>query len=205
VITINNKTQKLSRFDALSEQFQKQQKANAQKPKEEKKSIYSSVKKHKYIFLGPVLVLICLLVFFWGKGISSDLSNSGDLRTIPAGLPKAEVERWKNKKVDKDMAFIKLNTALTMKEGEKAANLSLINPPYSAYDFRVKIVLDNDSEDILYISDLVKPGTFNKTVKFQKSLSLGHYNAIVYYTFYGETGDDVIKEHEVEISIAVSE
>lgn len=163
----------------------------------EKKSLFHFIGKYKFAFLIPVLVLIGIAGFFiWN-------SRGSDFRSVPAGLPDSEVEKWQNKEVDADRVFISLNTKVSVKEDTMQANLSLMNPPYSAYNFRITIVLEDESGTLVYTSDLVEPGTFDKTVTFQEVPLAGNYDAIVNYTFYGETEDEVVGEHEVPITIEV--
>jgi len=120
---------------------------------------------------------------------------------LPERLPPAEEEEWKNREVDPEQFFIKLNTELTMKEDDPKANLALMNPPYSAYDFRVEITLDYDI--LLYRSEIIKPETFFPEVVFEKKLKAGQYEAVVKYIFYGETEAVVLGEHMVPITILV--
>ena len=205
---MDQQTQK-NKLDLLNEQFRNKQEEDALKAEEgekeekeekeeEKKSIFTTIKKYKFVFLVIILVPVCMVGYFLWK------SSINDTSTIPKGLPEAEAEKWKSKEKDKELVFISLNTNLTMKQGDKEANLSLINPPYSAYDFRITIVLKNDPETVLYESDLVKPETFYQTVEFQESLSTGNYDAVVYYTFYKETEDDVLGTYDVPITIKVT-
>lgn len=146
-----------------------------------------------------VAVTVAVLMFL----PRSDTAEADDIRIIPKGLPEAEEENWKNKEVDPDQLFISLNTELTMQAGEKTANLSIMNPPYSAYDFSVRITLEDERETLLYESEPLIPGTYCESVEFLEELEKGSYDAMVYYTFYGSSKEMIIGEHMVPITIQV--
>lgn len=147
-----------------------------------------------------VLAVAGMVILFMPR---SDAGEKNDIRTIPQGLPEAEVANWQEKEVDKDQLFISLNTELTMYAGEKEANLSIMNPPYSAYDFDIRIVLEDGKDTLLYESDLLVPGTYCQNVELLQEFQKGSYDATVYYTFYGETTEVVLGEHMVPITIRV--
>lgn len=130
-------------------------------------------------------------------------TNAQDIRRVPEGLPGEEADKWKNKAVDPEQFFINLNTTLTLKQGQKEANLNLANPPYSAYDITVSIVLNDAKETLLYDSETLTPGTYFETVELEQELTAGNYEAVVYYTFYKDSEGAVIGNHEVPITINI--
>jgi len=175
------------RYQEKQEEFIKEQ-----KQKRSKKWIAG-------VSIAAILTGVSLFLVFNTKG-----DAQADHRTVPKGLPETEVENWKNKAVDEEQFFITLNTALTIQEGKKEANLSILNPPYSAYDFQVDIILEDQEETLLYRSELIKPGTYLQMVEFREKLKAGIYEAMVYYTFYGETQEIIIGEHCVPVTIEVN-
>jgi len=176
-------------LDILNKRYQKR--CQMQKRQQQLKRIIVGVLAAALVVTGSILAVI-------------RKSDAEEIRELPEGLPEAEAENWKNKEVDKEQFFISLNTALTVSEGNREANLSIMNPPYSAYDFRIKIAMDDEDESILYHSEVISPGTYLQTVTFQKELLAGQYEATVYYTFYGDREDIIIAEHMVPITIEVS-
>lgn len=181
----------------------KRQKQTNEKENQEEFTESVKRKRNKKWITGAVYtaVLTGIGLFF---AFNTKDSAGVDSRTIPKGLPEAEAENWENKPVDEEQFFITLNTALTMQEGMKEANLSILNPPYSAYDFRVEIVLEDREETLLHRSELVKPGTYLQEVAFREELKAGTYEATVYYRFYKESQETVIGEHSVPITIEVN-
>ena len=181
---MRRKTQKRNTLDALNKRFQKQNRKN-------KKWIISAL--FVVLLISPGLAFVFI-----------SQSGAEGIRNLPKRLPKAEVQSWKKREVDRDQLFVKLNTAMTMDSENGEANISIMNPPYSAYNFRIKIVLENQEETVLYSSDLIEPGTYLEVVKFQESLDNGSYEASVFYTFYGESQKVIIGEHTVPVTIEVN-
>lgn len=126
------------------------------------------------------LISIILLVFLPNKENvieNNNVYNSGDVE-----------ESINNNKEFKNVAILGMRN-ITMKANTKDINVNFINPIeneglyYQTFELR----LLNDSEEgyeILYQSDMVKPGEEIKEITLSREIEKGEYDAIYYVQPY---------------------
>ena len=76
------------------------------------------------------------------------------------------------------------------------------NPGNNAKLIKVRIILDKTEEEI-YASKLLKPGSYIDSVKLDKVLEKGTYNATAYFLAYDETSGEYIGQTGAQITLTV--
>jgi len=188
---------KVSALDELNQQFMQMQESSEKKAISV--SIWERIDKEKLKGAGAIAVklVLILIVLLLLKAIilNNSKKNIENLSQYENYLSSEEQEQWKTKEIDPDELFIQVNTKVTVDEKTQEAVLHLVNPPYSAYELSVEIYLSEDSEQILYHSERINPGTLVETFEMAESLKEGMYPVIIRYTFYD--GEETLGSHLV--------
>lgn len=134
--------------------------------------------------------------------VSFSASESDSTTEYPDILTEDERKEWKTKEKSDSEVYIQLNTRIGVQGNGENAYIRLINPPYSEYDFKIKAYLKSDSNDILYESAVISPGTILEYVKLEHGMEAGEYDAVIQYTFYKD--DSEIGTQEQAVTFVVS-
>jgi len=139
---------------------------------------------------------------------SSTEMNSGETsaesetvrRTIPAEyegvLTGNEKKEWESREEESGRLFVQLNQNIAVEDIEQVY-LRLINPPYSVYNFSVKIMVE---DTVLYESELLSPGTVLEYVPFSQTLEAGNYTGKAEYQIYDNDGNSM-GTYEVDVML----
>lgn len=100
--------------------------------------------------------------------------------------------------LDKGMIAFSVNTNPVFASGTSEGNLMLENPGNNAKLLVARVVV-NDTNETIYTSKYIKPGSYIENIKLDKVLDAGTYDATVYFqafteddaTFIGETGASI--------------
>ena len=193
---MGDKNTKVSALDELNQQFMQMQESSEKKAITV--SIWERIDKEKLKGAGAIavkLVLILIVLLLKVLILNNSKKNIENLSQYENYLSSEEQEQWKTKEIDPDELFIQVNTKVTVDEKTQEAVLHLVNPPYSAYELSVEIYLSEDSEQILYHSERITPGTLVETFEMAGSLKEGMYPVIIRYTFYD--GEETLGSHLV--------
>ena len=126
----------------------------------------------------------------------------------------------KTDKPKKDYSNIEMNPnisipgyeSLDFKAGKKKQSVNFYNPEENTCYFRISLVLkenggsETGSEgdaDILWTSDLVKPGEEVKSIKLDKELDSGDYPAILKYECFSLKDETPLNGSNVELILEV--
>ncbi len=198
-----NQTKRSSALDKLDTAFLEQQKESRKKPKD------GNTRKKLILYAGIVLVLVSIFIFAVvalssdEEPVNKDEKVAMDPPEAPPFLNDEQKTDWEKKAVDDEQVFMQFSETLVMKAGSNKLNLQLVNPPYSAYSIKVQLVLKDNESDILYDSELIKPGNYLENVELTKSLEVGAHPVIVKYSFFNEDGTTLLGNYQKETSIEV--
>ena len=95
-----------------------------------------------------------------------------------------------------------INTSPVFLNGTAKGNLLIENPGNNAKLLKVSIKID-DTEEEVYASNYLKPGTYIESVALDKVLEKGTYNATAYFLAYDETDGEYIGQTGAQITITV--
>ena len=128
----------------------------------------------------------------------------------------------KTDKPKKDYSNIEMNPnisipgyeSLEFKAGKKKQSVNFYNPEENTCYFRISLVLKENGgsetgsegdadEDILWTSDLVKPGEEVKSIKLDKELDSGDYPAILKYECFSLKDETPLNGSNVELILEV--
>lgn len=99
-------------------------------------------------------------------------------------------------------------TDLKLKAGTVDQNFVLSNPKENPCYFKYEIVLlkDNNTEEIIYTSDLVPPGYSISKFKLNRALDAGSYRAVIHVkTFTFDKQQRPLNNFDMKTSVTVSE
>lgn len=180
-MTKNKRT--VSTLEAINQQFAENQK-QIQPEQTRTGSFFSRFGRVEWLAVGmitaaAILVIICL----WLLGQVETTKPAKSL------LTKDEQEQWVSQAAEEEIIPIELNTRIEV-QGDRAL-IRLLNPVYSAYPIKVRI-LKEEGEQVLYESERLAPGTVLESVPL---IGLGEgkeeeFDADVEYTVYE---DQVVK------------
>ena len=128
----------------------------------------------------------------------------------------------KTDKPKKDYSNIEMNPNISIpgyerldfKAGKKKQSVNFYNPEENTCYFRISLVLKENGgsetgsegdadEDILWTSDLVKPGEEVKSIKLDKELDSGDYPAILKYECFSLKDETPLNGSNVELILEV--
>ncbi len=203
---------KSSALDQLEKAFQEQQRISQEKLETQNK------KKKQLMHVGIIVLVVAvltLMVVVYARAKqdtekvveSSQLNEDGKVvpekKSAPLFLTDEQKQDWENKEVDDTQVFMQFSDKLMMKSGGTSLGLQLVNPPYSAYSIETKIVMKENESDVLYNSELLKPGDYLETVELTKALEVGVHPVLIKFSFYNEDGETLMGNYQKETSIEV--
>lgn len=167
----------------------------------------------KFPVIPLVMLLVLLLTGVWGEAIGKQAKRTnaeGEIAAMESVFTEAE-DAWEEQKaqevkpVNKNEVTFDVNTRWVCKPGESEIALRLYNPTYSAYPIQVEIYLEDQPDEILYRSEVIKPGESEEKVKLSKTFESGSYQAVIKYYFYKENNEqEIFGEHEVGALLSIS-
>ena len=104
--------------------------------------------------------------------------------------------------LDRTMIAFSINTSPVFLNGTSAGNLLIENPGNNAKLLQISIYIDDSNEEI-YASKFLKPGTYIESVKLDKVLEKGTYDATAYFSAYDEETGEYIGRVGAQITITV--
>lgn len=164
-------------------------------------------KKRIFTIIG-VLLLIALTVvvcyfLFYKKPDPDDLLFDDNATTgVMPGVDIDERRKELQDMLDKSLIAFSINTSPVFLNGTTEGNLLIENPGNNAKLLQVSIQM-KDTEEEIYASKYLKPGTYIENAKLQKVLEKGTYEAIAYFSAYDEETHEYIGRTGAQISITV--
>lgn len=166
----------------------------------------SKRKKRALIIVGIILLIlitIAICYFLFTKKDDNDLLYDDNATAgILPGVDVDERRKELQNMLDRSMIAFSINTSPVFLNGTSEGNLLIENPGNNAKLLRVSILID-DTEEEVYASKYLKPGTYIENVKLDKVLEKGTYDATAYFLAYEEESGEYIGQTGAQITITV--
>ncbi len=166
----------------------------------------SKSKKRIGIIVGIVLlialtVLICYFLFTKKEENNLLFDDNATVGIMPGVDIDARRQELQNI-LDKSMIAFSINTSPVFLNGTSEGNLLIENPGNNAKLIQVSIRI-NDTDEEIYASKYLKPGTYIQAAKLDKVLEKGSYNATAYFSAYDEETTEFIGQVGAQLTITV--
>ncbi|MCI8300967.1 MAG: hypothetical protein HFI69_11630 [Lachnospiraceae bacterium] len=153
------------------------------------------------ILLLLLTVLVCYFLFTRKDNNNLEYDDNATAGILP-GIDIDERRKQLQDMLDKSKIAFSINTSPVFLNGTSKGNLLIENPGNNAKLLKVSILID-DTEEEIYASKYLKPGTYIENVKLDKVLKKGTYNATAYFSAYDETSGEYIGQTGAQITINV--
>ncbi len=166
----------------------------------------SKSKKRVLIVAGIALLLavtISVCYFIFTKNSKTDLVYDDNATT--GIMPGTDIDKRKEElqeMLDRSMIAFSINTSPVFINGTSEGNLLIENPGNNAKLLKISIQI-NDTEEEVYTSNYLKPGTYIESAKLDKVLEKGTYDATAYFSAYEEETGEYIGKTGAQIAITV--
>ncbi len=163
--------------------------------------------KKRVLTIAGILLLIAITVavcyFLFHKKNDPNLLYDDNATTgILPGIDIDERRKELQEMLDRSVIAFSINTSPVFLNGTSEGNLLIENPGNNAKLIQVRIVI-NDTEEEIYASKYLKPGTYIENVKLDKILEKGTYQATAYFSAYEEETAAYIGQTGAQITITV--
>lgn len=166
----------------------------------------SKGKKRALVIAGILLLLILTIAvcyfLFTGKDDEDLLYDDNATAGIMPGVDVDERRKELQNLLDRSMIAFSINTSPVFLNGTSEGNLLIENPGNNAKLLRVSILI-NETDEEIYASRYLKPGTYIENVKLDKVLEKGTYDATAYFLAYEEDSGEYIGQTGAQITITV--
>ncbi len=148
-----------------------------------------------------ITVLVCYFLFTKKNNNNLEYDDNATAGIMP-GVDIDQRRKELQEILDRSMIAFSINTSPVFLNGTSKGNLMVENPGNNAKLIKVRIILDKTEEEI-YASKLLKPGSYIDSVKLDKVLEKGTYNATAYCLAYDETSGEYIGQTGAQITLTV--
>ena len=148
-----------------------------------------------------ITVLVCYFLFTKKNNNNLEYDDNATAGIMP-GVDIDQRRKELQEILDRSMIAFSINTSPDFLNGTSKGNLMVENPGNNAKLIKVRIILDKTEEEI-YASKLLKPGSYIDSVKLDKVLEKGTYNATAYFLAYDETSGEYIGQTGAQITLTV--
>lgn len=153
------------------------------------------------LLLAVVVVAAGLFYFFQQKKGGLAYEDNATIGVMP-GVDMEQRRKEMQQQLDDSMMAFSVNTSPVFVSGAEAGNLMIENPEQNAKLLIVEIYR-NDTNELLYKSKALRPGTYMEQVKLSKVLEKGVYDATVYFKAYKEDTEEYIGQTGAAVTITV--
>lgn len=133
------------------------------------------------------------------KGL--EYENNATIGTLP-GIDIEQRQEELQQQLDESQTAFSINTNTVFASGTAQGNIMLENPAQNAKLLTAEIYLTDTNEQI-YKSKALKPGTYLETIKLDKVLDAGVYSAVVYFKSYRQDTQEYLGQTGASITITV--
>ncbi len=167
----------------------------------------SKGKKRTLAVVGILLLLaltvgICYIIFTKNTAEADLLYEDNATMGIMPGIDIEQRQAELQELLDRSMIAFSINTSPVFLNGTSEGNLLIENPGHNAKLLRINILID-DTEEEVYATKFLKPGTYIESAKLDKVLEKGSYNATAYFSAYDEETGEYIGQTGAQIVINV--
>lgn len=151
----------------------------------------------KNIIIGlTVMVLISGSMFYLFTKVNSKNDKlEMDKNVMVGNVNGDDLEkrlREAQEKVDEGRLAIDIAPNPIFKDGKSSGKAMIGNPISNTKNFTVEFIIEDTNESV-YISGLIPPGSYIEEIKLEKELGKGKYPTIAYFTSYNNDGIEVGK------------
>lgn len=153
---------------------------------------------------GGVLIAVCVAAAIRGQGPAGSGLELDDNATMGV-MPGVDLEQRREELqeiLDEGMIAFSVNTSPVFESGRSEGNLMLENPENNAKLLVAEIYTD-DTNELIYSSKALLPGSYIENVRLDKVLEPGQYSATVYFKAYRESDESYIGQSGAGITITV--
>ena len=172
----------------------------------EESNIMSKGKKRTLVILLILLLLLLTIgicYFLFTKKDNKDLEFDDNATAgIMPGVDVDERRKELQNLLDRSMIAFSINTSPVFLNGTSEGNLLIENPGNNAKLIKVSLVINKTNEEV-YASKYLKPGTYIENVKLDKVLEKGTYDATAYFSAYDEETTEYIGKTGAQITLTV--
>ncbi len=153
------------------------------------------------LLLVAATVVICYFLFRKQQEPDPLYDNNATIGILP-GIDIDERRKELQDMLDRSVIAFSINTSPVFLNGTSEGNLLIENPGNNAKLLQVRILID-DTEEEVYASKYIKPGSYIEKVKLDKVLEKGTYPATAYFSAYDENTTEYIGQTGAQITISV--
>lgn len=144
---------------------------------------------------------VCWYLFHEKEDTGLVFDDNATVGVLP-GIDIDERRKQLQEEVDENMIAFSINTSPVFLNGTSKGNLLIENPGNNAKLLQVRIVAD-DTQEELYASGYLKPGTYIEDAKLDKVLEKGSYPATAYFLAYEQDSAEYIGQTGAQLTITV--
>ena len=122
---------------------------------------------------------------------------------IMPGVDLEERRQQLQEELDNSMIAFSVNTNPVFNNGSAEGNLMIENPEHNAKLLVAEIRL-NGTNELIYTSKAILPGSYIEKAKLNKSLEKGSYEAMVQFLAYSEDSNEFIGQTAAGIHITIA-
>lgn len=150
-----------------------------------------------------LLLAVAVYCYLFFKYTEDDLAYEDNAITgILPGVDIDERRKELQKIVDRSMIAFSVNTSPVFLNGTSKGNLLIENPGNNGKLLKASITIDETEEEV-YATKYLKPGTYIESAKLDKVLKKGTYDATVHISAYDEYTAEYIGQTGAQIVITV--
>ena len=153
------------------------------------------------ILLVVILAVIGGFVYYNMHKGGIDYEENATMGILP-GVDLEQRRKELQELLDNSMIAFSVNTSPIFESGTSEGNLMIENPGNNAKLIIAEMHL-KDTDEIIYTSKYIKPGSYVENVKLDKVLSKGVYDAIVYFKAYDLDTKDYIGQTGAEVTLTI--
>jgi len=153
------------------------------------------------LLLVAATVVICYFLFRKQQEPDPLYDNNATIGILP-GIDIDERRKELQDMLDRSVIAFSINTSPVFLNGTSEGNLLIENPGNNAKLLQVRILI-YDTEEEVYASKYIKPGSYIEKVKLDKVLEKGTYPATAYFSAYDENTTEYIGQTGAQITITV--
>lgn len=167
-----------------------------------------AVKKHtskssnKLIILLLIVIIAGGAIFYHSQNKSNIQYDENASMGVLPGVDLAKRKEELQKQLDENMIAFSVNTSPVFVSGAEKGNLMIENPEHNA-KLLVAEIYTSDTNELLYRSKAIKPGSYIESAKLDKVLTKGTYTATIYFKAYNLETNNYIGQTGAEITITV--
>lgn len=154
-------------------------------------------------YLLSLLALLALVGGIWWYNSRPTNVASGLPSVATEKMSPVELKKYAEKEVDKSNVTVQVYPRISVQEDGQTAKMYVQNVP-SNETGQVAVLKDKETGEVLYSSDLLKPGYQVSDIQLNKKLSKGKHQGIVTLTFYDLKEEKQVGKTNVAVTINVS-